>query len=288
MNIPIATGTLHHLAILSDQGSPWLWIAALSAMALLCLIALRRTPRSTSVELALPVEPVWNPTDEELTTRLLDAIPELTSELDLSVVSAPKDEFFQADDSRKFWFIPLGTNRVDLCAKATFRYHVPLRTAWRVVREGNRCVVVCPELRATLPVAFNTAGVEVHTKRGALRFPSGVRKLTDTLVRSLTQQLGDRAQDPGRIALVRETARASVQEFAIRVLAWTKDWQADRLTSVQVCFGDEPTPQLLPDPVHRRAIRDWEHGHPLVSSCAVRRHPQRGAPANALHDCGGN
>lgn len=190
-----------------------------------------------------PAEPAWNPDSRELTARFTRAIPEVRSDLDLSVVAHPKDEFFNATQPRAFCGIPLGTNEVAMRVRATFRYHVSLRQDWLVVRDGHTAAIIAPSLQATLPVAFDSHDMEVSTKRGWARWSNSVRELADGLGRTVTNQLGHRAQSPERIALYRHTARESVTEFAQNVLRHTNDLRRDRLQSISVHFHDEPSAQ---------------------------------------------
>jgi hypothetical protein len=65
--------------------------------------------------------------------------------------------------------------------------------------------------------------------------------LVDKLHHDLTPALCQYAQDPRRLAFVRETARESVAEFVRQWLARENRWNPSRISAIHVQFRDEKT-----------------------------------------------
>ena len=71
-------------------------------------------------------------------------------------------------------------------------------------------------------------------------------ELVDQLHRDITPTLCQYAQDPRRLAFVRETARESVAEFVRLWLARENRWNPWKFTSIHVRFRDEETLPAAP------------------------------------------
>lgn len=148
-------------------------------------------------------------------------------------------EDFYRSDARHWWGIYLGNTVSHIQVAAIYRYGVPLDdAAWEVVTRGQTAVVVAPELRPSLPVAFDTGTWREKTESGWARFDK--HEQLDALRRSLSADLEVRATDARRVALARESSRRTIGEFVERWLL-TKDpaWTAGAFSSVKVYFPDE-------------------------------------------------
>ena len=183
--------------------------------------------------------PVWNPTNEELLTRLKGTLATLRPELSLNVATLENTELFFAEEARSFLGISLGTNSVTLSVRAAFRYAVQLRGEWILTRHGNHCVVICPVPEPLLPVAFDSASLEAFVQRGWARGPGSVRNLTDTLQASITSTLQARSLDPRRINLAKGAGRNAVRELVKHAFNLTGDFAANRIAQFQIYFADE-------------------------------------------------
>jgi hypothetical protein len=86
--------------------------------------------------------------------------------------------------------------------------------------------------------------MHIESKRGWCRMPPD--ELVDHLHRDLTPTLCQYAQDPRRLAFVRETARASVAEFVRLWLARENRWNPWKFSSIHVQFRDEKTLPAAP------------------------------------------
>jgi len=118
----------------------------------------------------------------------------------------------------------------------------------------DRCkagFVQAPEIRPSQPPAIHTDQMTVQSSRGWCRIAP--QDLVDKLHHDLTPALCQYAQDPRRLAFVRETARESVAEFVRQWLAREKRWNPWKFTSIHVQFRDEktlPSAPTLQVPAH--------------------------------------
>lgn len=186
---------------------------------------------------------------EEITQTFISALPTLTRELNLEVATSRQTETFERTDSKSLlWgWLDLGTNVASLRVPVTYRYHLRLSDPWKLDVQGNTVLVRPPPLRASLPPAFHSDGLEARTQRGWGRLPPD--QLLADLQRDLTPTLSQYAEDPRRLDLVREPARQAVAEFVRRWLALESRWKPGRFTAIQVQMADEK--QLPPVPTAR-------------------------------------
>jgi hypothetical protein len=155
----------------------------------------------------------------------------------LEVATVEAYELFSKRDTRSFLFVPLGETASEVRAPVTYRYHVQLAREWPVRIEGTTATVVAPPIRASVPVAIDTAQVERRTQEGWMRF-NGQESL-DTLERSMSAVLEKRATSPRYMKLMREDARKTVQEFVTQWLLSEAQWKRKPGYSVVVIFEDE-------------------------------------------------
>lgn len=158
----------------------------------------------------------------------------------LEVATVKATERFTRKDTREFWGIDLGTTVSQIQAPVVYRYHIQLAREWQFTIKDKTCLVHAPDLRPSLPVAFDTAGMQKYSQSGWARFNKDVN-LT-LLERSITRELQSRAESPNYLQLVREPARATVKEFVTKWLLEEQQWKRAPDYAVIVVFPGEPIP----------------------------------------------
>ncbi len=187
---------------------------------------------------------------ENITTTFVSAIPRIApdSGAKLELVAVEGVETFTRSSDRRVFFdmLPLGATVSEIRVPVTYRYHLRLDDPWRIEVEDHACIVRAPAIRATLPPAIHTDGLEKRSSSDWLRFDDDEQMAA--LERSLTERLGRRAADPDSIDLVRETCRREAAEFVRNWLLAENHWRDDRFRSVTVIFADEEPadPSALP------------------------------------------
>ena len=196
---------------------------------------------------------------ENITTTFVSAIPRIApdSGAKLELVAIEGVESFSRVSDRRIFFdlVPLGATVSEIRVPVTYRYHLRLDDPWHIEVDDHACIVHAPEIRATLPPAIHTDGLEKRSSSGWLRFDDEEQMVA--LERSLTERLGRRAADPDSIDLVRETCRREVAEFVRNWLLAEDHWRNDRFRSVTVVFPDEEAgdPSALPPTLTLRSPR---------------------------------
>lgn len=170
----------------------------------------------------------------------------------LEVATIKATERFTRADTKEFWGIPLGTTVSQIQVPVLYRYHIELARDWELSIQGKASVVRAPQLKPSLPVAFDTAALQKYSHSGWARFNS--QENLATLERSITAELQARAQSDRYLQLATGAARLTVQEFVTRWLLKEQQWQRDPAYSVQVVFPEEPLPS-------QRAIQPSTAGH---------------------------
>lgn len=126
---------------------------------------------------------------------------------------------------------------------ATFQYHVRLDDPWLLTTNEKECIVKAPQVRPTLPVAFDTTEI-VKENKGIWSTAGNM----ETLEKSVTANLQTLAQSDEKIDAVREASRESIAKFVKNWLLREDHWRSDRFTQITVYFADEevPNPEELP------------------------------------------
>lgn len=155
----------------------------------------------------------------------------------LEVATLKVREDFKRTDPKSFHGIDLGDTVSQIQVPATYRYHIKLAKEWKVTIAGKICTVVAPQIEPTLPVAIDTANMQKDSKAGLLRFNKD--KNLEILERSITSELGKRADLPDRLKLVIEPSRQTVQEYVLKWLIKEQDWKRDPAFQVKVIFQGE-------------------------------------------------
>ena len=183
-----------------------------------------------------------------ITKTFISAIPTFSPDggARLELASFEATEILRTtDELRVGWdLVSLGTTVTEIRVPVTYRYHVRFDEPWRLEVEGQACVVHAPAIRPTLPPAIDTARMEKYSDRGWLRFNEGEQM--ETLERSITPVVSERAADPRHIEMVRERCRLELAEFVRSWLLREDQWRDDRFISVTVVFADEPEKETTP------------------------------------------
>jgi hypothetical protein len=144
------------------------------------------------------------------------------------------------DEQRAFWdLVSLGSTQVEIRVPVTWRWHLPLDDGWIATLENGVLTVVAPAPRPSLPPAIHTDGIERRTESDWLRFDAPLRLAE--LERELTPLLAERATDPSHRALARESARQTVERFALLWIARERE-DTGPILAVVVKFADEVAP----------------------------------------------
>ena len=157
----------------------------------------------------------------------------------LELAAFEATETLSRTDDRRIFFdmVPLGSTVSEIRLPVTYRYHIRLDEEWRLTVADGTCVVRAPPIRPTLPPAIHTDHMEKRSESGWLRFNEDEQM--ESLERSLTPTLEDRAGDADHLELVRDRCRRRVAEFVQSWLLLEDQWGPERFTHVEVIFGDE-------------------------------------------------
>ncbi len=169
----------------------------------------------------------------------------------LELATATSTETLTRTDERTIaWdMFYLGKTVSEISAPVTYRYHLNLRDAWKLDVSGNTCIVRAPAIRPSLPPSIHTEGMKKRSESGWARFDA--REQMAELERSLTPRLTRNAEDPRRLAIVREECRKTVAEFVRDWLLREDHWRKDRFDTIKVVFTDEPVEPALALPTLR-------------------------------------
>lgn len=165
----------------------------------------------------------------------------------LEIATAESRETFSSTTNLKLFdrIVPGSKAVLEITVPATYRYHIDLDDDWQIHTEGKRVVVRAPRIRPTLPVAFDTAGVERMTSAGWARWDldEGLAELE----KGITEQLENRASDPATVAKIRDAGRLAVARFVRTWLLSRSAWGKERFEEIVVVFeGEEPIADVLP------------------------------------------
>jgi hypothetical protein len=221
-------------------GSEDAWLLAVLLLFACIAILLLNKARVFAERNAEKEEPYssWT-TSDRLTRRFISAIPSLTRELSLEIATTRQVETFERSHSRSILrsWIDLGTNRATIRVPVTYRFRVSLQQPWRMEPTGNTLIVYAPAIETCLPVAFDTAELEVRATRGWLRLPP--HQLLAELHSELTPILAQHGQDRRRLEFVRSVCRESVAEFVSRWLESDELLRKQMFSAIEVRFPDE-------------------------------------------------
>ena len=156
----------------------------------------------------------------------------------LELATLTSVETFSREDTTTYaWgFLPASTTTAEIRVPVTYRYHLRLSEPWRLATRGNVCIVLAPQLQASLPPAIDTGRMEKRGASGWATFDKNV--LLDELEKDITRHISRRATDAKHLDLVREQCRRSVADFVKTWLANKMQWP-NKLNAIIVIFPDE-------------------------------------------------
>lgn len=147
--------------------------------------------------------------------------------------------FSKTDTKTAAWgWVSMGTATSEIKVPATYRFHINLSELQHARIENRVLIVMAPVIRPTLPVAFDTAGMEKKTSGGWLRFDTA-EQLND-LEKSLSPALATRAQ--AHLLNIRELARKDMEEFVQKWIVETNPNYRKDIVAIKIVFpGENPT-----------------------------------------------
>jgi hypothetical protein len=120
---------------------------------------------------------------------------------------------------------------------AVITYRVKLATRWAGEIENGRLLLTVPPPRPAIPVAFDTS--RLTDALDACRFAPSMNTKSD-LLKSISGKLAADAIGPRYVALARDPARKTVQEFAQKWLLSQSHYRnLNRGIPIDVSFTDE-------------------------------------------------
>ncbi len=152
--------------------------------------------------------------------------------------------------------LPLGTTASEITVPATYRFHIDLNDDWFLTADGSKLIVLAPEVRPSLPVAFDTGRVEKKTQSGWARWDGGDN--LEELERTITAKLGERARQPQVIEKIRGEGRIAVAKFVKNWLLEKEAWGDRQFTEIVVVFEGEKGQSLTSAPATLKLDREDE------------------------------
>jgi hypothetical protein len=177
----------------------------------------------------------------EITQRFAEYVPTVGAAdgiLETATSSVP-EVFTRSDSAWLFNVIPLGTTVSEIRVPAVYRYHIRLFDPWKLMAQGQVCLVMAPQFQASVPPAIVTGQMEKSTSAGWLRF--NAEENLAALEKGITDELNTRADDKAHRDYVREACRKSVAAFVKTWLMKEDYWREDKFHQIVVVFPDEVT-----------------------------------------------
>lgn len=165
----------------------------------------------------------------------------------LEIATAEASERFARTTNYKVFgkTLPLSQNVSEITVPATYRFHIDINGEWTLTPEGKRLHVRAPRVLPTLPVAFDTAGMEKKTSAGWVRWDA--EDDLAELEKGITGELAVRAAAPETIAKIEDEGRLAVARFVRTWLLSREAWGEGRFEEIVVVFeGEQETPGVLP------------------------------------------
>lgn len=172
----------------------------------------------------------------------------------LEVATATATERFTRRTNLEMFgtILPLGTTVSEISVPATYRYHIDLLGDWFLTSDGNKLMVLAPDLKPSLPVAYDSGKMKTKSQAGWARWDS-TENLAE-LGKTLTSQLGHRAASEDALKKVRDEARVAVAKFLQVWLLSQKEWEKGRFEKIVIMFPEEKGEPLSSRP----ASLKWE------------------------------
>ncbi len=173
---------------------------------------------------------------EKIHTEFMGYATQINPSQKLQLAELNQVEVFERESSGKLWNFNLPTVIVSITAPVSFVYVVDLKKPWEFRLENDVLVVVPPDIEWN-PPAPDLSATRFDVRQGSVfRDEAAVMK---SLSADFTPLLQARAAQ--NLALIRETARSSLQDI---VLNWFKTQNpAGKEPKVQVVFPGESGPK---------------------------------------------
>lgn len=156
--------------------------------------------------------------------------------LEVASPTTTMETFTKADSKMAAWGkIYLGTTITEIKVPATYRFHVKLSEMKDAKVDGNVLIITAPEIRPSLPVAFDTAGIEKKSDSGWARFNS--EEQLAEMEKKISEGLGERAVKQAEV--VREHARKDLEEFVQRWIVDNNPKLREQIRAIKVLFPGE-------------------------------------------------
>lgn len=156
--------------------------------------------------------------------------------LEVASPTTTVETFTKADSKMAAWGkIYLGTTITEIKVPATYRFHVKLSEMKDAKVDGNVLIITAPEIRPSLPVAFDTAGIEKKSDSGWARFNS--EEQLAEMEKKISEGLAERAVKQGEV--VREHARKDIEEFVQRWIVDNNPKLREQVRAIKVLFPGE-------------------------------------------------
>jgi len=155
-------------------------------------------------------------------------------------------EVFDATIKHSIFGVEVGETVPRIRLPAVYRYHIELAPEWRVVRADGIFTVVAPRVKPSLPVAVDFAGMRKDVAGTWILLPFTSTDDLDTLERSITAQLAEKAASRDYVDRQRADARETVREFARKWLVEQTRWKSAQYEDIRVLFAEEPAGYIAP------------------------------------------
>lgn len=134
---------------------------------------------------------------------------------------------------------------MSIACPVVYSYYVDLKDPWRLIRENDELTVSAPALRLSRP-SIDIGRVKREIQGGWLVF--GEERMLRELERELIVRLYRHAGKPENLSKVRESCRASLEEF---IRAWIANGN-NGIKKISIKFAGEKAtvdPHDLPEPI---------------------------------------
>lgn len=170
--------------------------------------------------------------------------------LEVATAESP-ERFSRTSNVAMFGRVLPGTTTVsEITVPATYRFHIDLNDEWNLVADGKRLLVVAPAVRPSLPVAFDTGGMQKKTQSGWARW-DGADNLA-ALEKEITGKLAERASQPATLEKIRDEGRSAVARFVRKWLLEKEAWGEGRFEEIVVVFAGEDDKAIRSEPASIR------------------------------------
>ncbi|HSW18841.1 MAG TPA: hypothetical protein VLJ86_16590 [Ramlibacter sp.] len=130
----------------------------------------------------------------------------------------------------------LGSTTSQVRVRARYVYRIALASEWTLERNADHYALTVPPLEPSIPVAFDTATMQLRTEKGSWLSPAAGPN-REAVMRQLGPELAVRAMQAPYQAMVSKQAGETVAEFARK---WMKEQNLQPDLPIQVSFGDAP------------------------------------------------